>query len=102
MVRKHRYASTKHACTMLLFMPMHMRADDDLLALTKLEIDKKKAAPADKGPSASAGCGQCHSFVAVLYAVLLPFSCWKGYHAHSLRGSEHVQSWPGQEEQADR
>ena len=58
---------------------IHMHADDDPLALTKLELDKKKTAPADKRTSASAGCDQCHSTAAMLYAVLVCCHCGAVY-----------------------
>jgi len=88
--------------TMQVSMPMHMRADEDPIALTKHELDKKKAAPADKGNSASAGCDQCHRIVAVLYAVFVVEVLDALEHTDSLRGSVDVQSRFGQEEEAYR
>ena len=63
-----------------MLQPMHMRADDDLLALTKLEMDKKKAAPADKENSAPAGCGHCHTTAAVAYAGFVHLDCCASPH----------------------
>ena len=65
------HAYSAHACCWYP-MSIRLRTEDDPLTLTKLEIAKKKAAPADKGHSASAGCDQCHSTAGWLRAV---FQC---------------------------